>query len=343
MNTKNSTEIYKEEWIKLYNEGMSYREIGNMYGYAMSSVKNRISDFVVKRDKFANDKYADIWGELNGKGYTTSQIAEVYGVSKHVVYRVLKKFGYVSSSLSKGKYKHLQGDMVRLYKEGKSLKEIADLFNLSKQTVLEYIKADNQNIIRSYSESIRRYSIDDEYFDNIDSKKAFVLGLMIKTSFLVNKTGRYSLKMGFPKKKEDIVKYIFAQMNYENTNYNYNEKEDFYRPEIGCLKLTQQMKTIGFREANHEYTVLNIDKKYKNDFINGYIFTNIVEYKNTINIECIKYCDSIEIKKWLSHIGVTDDLVTMTYGEKFIVVEKERSEKKIFDALKNIEKKYGLN
>lgn len=324
---KENTVKYKEEWIKLYNEGLSFREIGRRYGYAMSTVKQRISDSVIKRDKNENDKYHEIWGKLYENGFTLTQIGDVYGVSKCVIRRVLVKYGYINNILNRGKYNDLKEDMVKMYRGGYSLREIAEKFNLSKQTVLNYIKFVDEGVIRDYSSSLRVYNYNEDYFEELTEESAFTLGLLIKTSFIINEKSRRLLRMGFSGGKKDVIDCIARNINFKEIKYNYNEKEKFFRPEIFGSKIIDNLSVIGVRTKGQDYNKVNIPEKYISNFLDGYIYACYKELKNCIAIQIVDLIEEEEFSKYMESLNIYKYLFVDKKTKKMLNINNEDKDK----------------
>lgn len=338
---KENTIKYKEEWVKLYNEGVSIREIGRRYGYAMSTVKSRISDSITKRDKNENDKFHEVWGKLYKEGFTLSQIGDVYGVNKCVVRRVLIKYGYVKNELSRGKYNHLKNDMVKMYQEGYSLREIAKKFNLSNQTILNYIKSVDEEVIRDYSTSLRLYDYNENYFETLTEESAFTIGLLARTSFVIDERCRRLLRMGFAGSKKDVIDCIARNIAFKELKYNYNDKEKFFRPEIFGSKLIDDLILIGIRAKGKDFSRINVSDEYISNFLDGYIYASYKELKNCITIQIVNIVDENEFIKYMESLNITKYMFVDTKTKRMLKIldeDKNKFTHKILD----IKLKYNI-
>lgn len=152
-----------------------------------------------------------------------------------------------------------------LYLSGKTSDQVASDVNISKRSVLKYLKTLNIQGRR------RKYIVDEYYFEKIDSdKKAYLLGFLFADGCVRYKNGIYGLKLKVNKKDIHIIDYLQAELksNYPVVN---ESGTDCVSVTISSKKLSSDLIKLGC-VVNKTLVLMypNIDKKYWNPFIHGY-------------------------------------------------------------------------
>ena len=118
----------REEMIRLYDAGVSYRDIAEKFGKSITCVKERIKSpakiICGNDDEILSDKQIKKMKKMAIKGYSAEDIAKEIGISENsVLYRMSH------TDIDHKVYRNLSSSeidkVVRLYKNGKSYKEIA--------------------------------------------------------------------------------------------------------------------------------------------------------------------------------------------------------------------------
>lgn len=118
----------REEMIRLYNAGVSYKDIAEKFGKSVTCVKERIKSptkiICGNDDEILSDKQIKKMKKMAIKGYSAEDIAKEIGISENsVLYRMSH------TDIDHKVYRNLSSSeinkVVRLYKNGKSYKEIA--------------------------------------------------------------------------------------------------------------------------------------------------------------------------------------------------------------------------
>ncbi len=118
--------------------------------------------------------------DLHYNVMSCNKIAQLYNVANHVIRYIIKvrmgqKIRPISETCKNSKN---YIEMGRLYSSGLSTVEIGKLLNASYTTVNTAVKAQGLKI-RTNSENNRIYTLNENYFENIDSSdKAYFLGLL---------------------------------------------------------------------------------------------------------------------------------------------------------------------
>src|SRR5258706_15879796 len=69
-------------------------------------------------------------------------------------------------------------EIINFYLKGKKLEEISEIYGICEESVRNILNKNNI-LRRTHSESCKRYSMDETFFEKIDTEeKAYILGLM---------------------------------------------------------------------------------------------------------------------------------------------------------------------
>lgn len=155
---------HKDEFVKLYNEGYSLREIAKMYNIPCNSViSNLIKSEVNIRPKsnLNNEETLKKAISLYEEGMSINKISKSLNVGYATLKNRLAKYFDIEVTY---KYEHLIQDIKLDYKNGLSARDISEKYNISVQTVCNYLHLE-KNKVRSYEEALRVYSLDEDYFN----------------------------------------------------------------------------------------------------------------------------------------------------------------------------------
>lgn len=153
--------------------------------------------------KIQESEYNNILNLYND-GTTAPEIAKMYDVSSHVIYSILHKF---PNRRKKKSYKNFSNEekenIVKLYLEGKSTVEIGKMYKFDHHSIASVL--DEYNIDRrDASHCNRTYSVNEEYFDNIDTQnKAYFLGFLFADGN--NCMQKSTIRIALQEKDRDIL------------------------------------------------------------------------------------------------------------------------------------------
>lgn len=100
----------------------------------------------------------------------------------------------------------LYPEMAKLYKSGMSAEDVAKQFNCSNSTVISAIRKLNQNIRNSREKVKRKYSVNESYFQDIDTPlKAYFLGWAASDGCVTKNKDGYSFKLKIHEKDIEII------------------------------------------------------------------------------------------------------------------------------------------
>lgn len=159
-------------------------------------------------------------------------------------------------------------EIIEYHLSGHTGKECGELYNLSSTTIFNILKRNN---IIERRHSSRKYFINEDYFEKIDSKdKAYFLGLLIADGNNTLKSCRIELQ------EED--KYILDRfsnyINFKGELYLRKKREGnlkrMYHLSLNSYKLTSDLNKIGcIPNKTHFAYFPDIEEKYWSHFIRG--------------------------------------------------------------------------
>lgn len=275
MRTKGITVQYSDAWIQSYTEGKSIREIADEYGVSKSVISRAIKPFIKIRPKSPNEKYGEEWLNLYIEGVSKTEIARRYDVFPGIVGNVLEKMG-VQKTERKRKYEHLSDDFSRLYMDGKSLREIGEIYGINPQTILEYIKRDSVPV-RSISEASRTIEFDEGYFDKLTDDNIFVLGMIFRIGHIIMDNG-IPRAVKIVSKNKEFMDFIMDKLGREGDERLGKQDGIYYFDEIHSLKFVSRLYELGLNTKN-SYQFPTLKQEKLNILIDGLFYPKILECK----------------------------------------------------------------
>lgn len=307
--TENEISLAKD----LYNKGISLSEISKQVNHSECAIESKIKDLQLCNRRIDwTDSDIQKLKELYEKGYTYPQIAAELGKttrgcqSKAIRLGLKKKECNVWINKSRSDF-WTKEDVDKLLKcadNYSSYEEIAKIMNRSKKAVSCKLHELKKNIKQksAIEECLyrRAYSVDDDYFETIDSqKKAYWLGWLITDGYVLTKfntkrgvVNSYSIGLDLAEKdkyvledfKKDIkadvsIKYVKEYIPKAAYKNKITGKERFikggaqYSLRFSSAKMIQNLAKYGIHQ-NKTYDVVfpkELDSKYYPGFIAGVI------------------------------------------------------------------------
>ena len=170
-------------------------------------------------------------------------------------------------------------EIIKLYKEGKSMREIEKLTHHSRSTISKILK-ENDIHIRYQNETSKLYKCNDDYFEQIDNpEKAYWLGFLMADGFIESKRTNGNQKIGLTlgiKDKEHVEKFnkcldsTYPIKIYKGSGYNPDGL--FAKLLITSQKMVDDLKRHGIVENKTNIAQFpdSIPIEYQIDFIRGY-------------------------------------------------------------------------
>lgn len=199
------------------------------------------------------------------EGKTFSEIGNILNISYKTVEKYCRKHDIYDTRFPDTTDEQKE-QINQLYKSGLSSRAVADKLNLSKTTVLEYLDEARE------PSSFRIYSVDEDYFENIDSKeKAYWLGVLYADGY--NSEDRGNITLGQAEKDKELI-YKFKQTLHSEhpvVKQERDNRQDFYSIVIGSKKLSTDLAKYGcIQNKTFKAKFPNISKEYYSHFIRGY-------------------------------------------------------------------------
>jgi len=165
MTTGTKTPIERiEEYVRLYGEGKSYREVGEVFGLDGSSVRKvlktagKLESISRKTTPERLEEYLRLYGE----GKTYKQVGEVFKLDATTIRTALKRAGKLESRPI-GR-KRISPDRIeeysKLYREDKTYKQIGEVFGLSMSTIHSALERAGKLESRPLSVAMRKKHVD---------------------------------------------------------------------------------------------------------------------------------------------------------------------------------------
>lgn len=260
MAKKKNSRQHKDEFIRLYKEGMSIRQIATQYNIDKKSISRLIKEEIELRPKSNANGLEEKFYELYQQGYNFRQIAQTYNTTDSTVSRLLRKHYNIEKATKK--YEHLVEDFKREYKNGKSLEEISKIYNVNRTTILNYISEEKVES-RTYSEARREYATDEHYFDELNENKAYKLGMIFSMAGLYY-NNIIGLKIGTDK-KDLIFKAVEDISNKNEASLEKNTEGSCVTLKLHSSILYDKLIEFGFDEGK-----INIEKEFRKYFFDGF-------------------------------------------------------------------------
>lgn len=272
---------YKDEFVKLYKEGYSLRKIAEMYGVTKASVTRYVKEECELRQRGLSEKDKQKAKELYLYGKTVNAIGEILGKPKSTIKSYLsKEFGVVTEGVKK--YEHLANDMIKDYEQGMNATEISKKYGVSRQTVINYVYESHIDT-RDYSQTSRKYSLNEDYFDKLNEENSFILGIIFAKGRLNSTTGTKWLDITVYKDRIDVIETVLDVL-YKDECPKLHAIENNFTVRINSEKLYNTLDSYHiYNKGNKEELVLpnGISEK---EFWRGFIYSGISISKRQLSI-----------------------------------------------------------
>lgn len=206
-------------------------------------------------------------------GLNITELANLYNISRPTMSRIIKENNLQTKKiLQLERCKNIDEDTICfLYENGKTIKEISNLLDVS-TTVIKSRLIKNNIKIRDNSSSHKKYKEDDSYFDIINTNdKAYFLGFICADGWLTNQ-GRLGIEVS--KKDSEIIYWAKEQLQSNRPIY---EKENSVGINVHSKKIFDTLcsysiipnKSLSL-DISKVIKLANISEKYIPSFLLGY-------------------------------------------------------------------------
>lgn len=308
---KKSNRHLQEEFINLYKEGLSIRDIAKKYNVSKNSVSSLVQEKMELRPKTKIYEHKKEIVDLFLKGYNPNQISKLLNLSYSGIKNILTKEGLLNPSRE---FEHLANTFIKEYKEGISANEIANKHNVSVQTVINYLRTDKIQI-RDYKMSGRKKEIDDNYFNELNEEKAYILGKVFAIGSIHKVHSSKFLELAIKEDKKDIIvdtaKYFLKE---EDMIFCEDKKANVLKLRINSEQIYNILKEYGIGKS------ISIDNKYKYMFFKGYLETNLSINNRNIKIHSKGVYKKDIINYLVNDLNIPEDKIQKKYS---IIIEEK--------------------
>jgi DNA-binding CsgD family transcriptional regulator len=158
----NETQIL--ECVELYEKGFSLEKIGKLFGFSIQTIHNNIRNLTEMRkasEKIFDEEQIEKCVSLYENGKSLKYIGELMGVSQTTVNSYIKDKIKIRKPYKETYFneEHLL-EFIKLYEDGKTLKQISKLTGFEKNFIHEKIR----NIV-SMRPAVKRFMLDEKQID----------------------------------------------------------------------------------------------------------------------------------------------------------------------------------
>ncbi len=224
------TEEQKGEIVALYQEGLSIPAIATRFYICKATVWHLLSREGVKRRrcKLSEEQQGGVV-RLYDEGLPLTTIADMFRVSRQVITNVLKRKGRKGSSGMSAREltEKQQEEIVKMYKEGMSLRAIAGKSTISYGTVHRLLQQKGVELrprIEAVNKTLTRYKHDETFFDVIDTEeKAYWIGFIMADGHIEHpdNTDLYVLHLGLKLSDRGHITKLKASLKSSHQTYSY--------------------------------------------------------------------------------------------------------------------------
>lgn len=210
---------------------------------------------------------------LKEQGWIYKDIAKKYEASTSMVSRLLRENGvHIRTEKTDEDIK----DMIALYEQGVSLHKIGTMYHLSERTVADILRNNNVHI-KTMSECKQIYTLNENYFDVIDSyNKAYLLGWLWSDG---HNSEQNSIVISLQESDKHILEFFNKELESDrpikyrdrSNDTDYNRKNQ-YRLTIVNKHMSDSLRKLGM---NHDKGLTakfptDLPEEFYSSFIKGY-------------------------------------------------------------------------
>jgi hypothetical protein len=194
-------------------------------------------------------------------------------------------------------------DICSMYCSGLSAETVSQKYNCSYNYIFKVLR-DNGIAIRSISDSVRKNSINEDYFNNIDSEeKAFLLGFVFSCGMIDirESEGNYQLYFQLPVSKRNILEKL--------SQIIFGEDKIKIKKDKACLLICGKnlIKKIENLKTKNQNSISIFDPQFNLSFAKGVIQGKGREFKKGNKIKCsitVNENLATQVKAILIEIGI---------------------------------------
>lgn len=240
--------------------------------------------------------------------YSVSEISKKLDIDSKEVYSIIKSHSIKRNV--KNLSDNIKSKIITLYKNGITANKIAKDYVMSNHTVAKII--DMNNIPRRSKTGVRIYSLDETYFDSIDTpNKAYILGLFYADGN--NSPQKSTISISLQEEDKEILEKIRHEIKYQKplVFIDYSNKHDGdytyknqYKLDIFSSHFCHVLSEYGM--IPNKSLILKaptfLKEEFYPHFIRGYFDGDgHVSHKNKNN-NCVTIVSTNEICVWMQKI-----------------------------------------
>ena len=185
--------------------------------------------------------------KLRNDGVYYKDIAKIYNTSPSSIGRILRANGVLTrTELTQDDIR----DIIQKYQDGHSIAEIGKSHHKTGKVISALLKENNVDIIGSEIKN-RKYTIDENYFDCIDSdEKAYIIGLLMTDGNITGNNISISLQESDKDVLDKINKLVGSDrpLHYIEMNDKNKKWENQYKLSITNKHMANRLKELGIIE-----------------------------------------------------------------------------------------------
>ena len=185
--------------------------------------------------------------KLRNDGMRYKDIAKIYNTSPSSIGRILRENGvWTRTELTQDDIK----DIIQKYQDGHSIAEIGKFHRKTGKDISSLLKENNVDIIGSEIKN-RKYTIDENYFDCVDSdEKAYIIGLLMSDGNITRNNISISLQESDKDVLDKINKLVGSNrpLHYIKMNDKNKKWKNQYKLSITNKHMANRLKELGIIE-----------------------------------------------------------------------------------------------
>lgn len=192
------------------------------------------------------------------------------------------------------------GKIIELYNSGLSQAKVGELYDVSRYVIGDILKK-YQIQTRDDSHKGRKYTINENYFDHIDTQnKAYILGLLYSDG--CNYLPQHRVKLELQERDKSILDKINIEigsnkpLSFNNLNAKNSNWQNTYRIDITNKHISEKLNSLGM--VQNKSLILNfpiwLDESLYSHFLRGYFDGDGCLQKYYVSIASTKqFCEKV--------------------------------------------------
>ena len=274
----------------------------------------------MERYKIKETEY-QIVVDLYKQGLSQADISEKLNISNWIVRRIFEKYGISRKDKPERFIETEKTDIKELYIQGKTCQQIAELYGVSKCTISRLLRKNNVET-REPSQYMRKYSVDEDFFDVIDTpEKAYVIGILWADgcNYPPRNVVRLGLQAGDKQILEDISRLINSDKPLQFVKGR-DREQDTYALNIVNKHISKVLDSLGMHQAKSLILEFPqwLDVKLYPAFIRGYYDGDggLSKREHTYNVQIVGTSNMCyAMMNILSNIGIASKVYNTAHND----------------------------